>query len=227
MVPFYRYSKPEDNVLVLLLADRHKKSISAFQTLPNVIIRLGTHLCRICARWWWILPRPSLFSQAYGLLVGFVQEGEYPGCSTLSPGEQLFLHRCLASPMKRYQWLHLASQNCVNYNPFVSNAKWFLKINILHGSVLLYRYSNWINTFLRIPLTHTFTTGIFCTAWIGVDHPRAPNSVHSWEAPHCCLSSTVNKRLLLYNTTANCSALIVDNHFALKKGKKKETHTGE
>jgi hypothetical protein len=29
------------------------------------------------------------------------------------------------------------------------------------------------------------------------------------------------------HTTANCSVLIVDNHFALKRRKKKETHTRE
>jgi hypothetical protein len=58
-------------------------------------------------------------------------------------------------------------------------------------------------------------------------HPRAPNSVHSWEAPHCCLSCTANKRLPTPHTPAKSSALIVDNHFALKSGKKIESHTGE
>jgi hypothetical protein len=115
-------------------------------------------------------------------------------------GEQQFLHRCLSSS----RWLHLASENCVNYNPFVSNTKWFLKTKIFHVSVLLGSYSNWINRFLRILLTHTFTTGISCTARIWVEHQRAPNSVHSCEALHFSLFSTVNKWLLLYNTSYNC-----------------------
>jgi hypothetical protein len=144
----------------------------------------------------------SLFTRADWLLLGFIEDSRFPGCSTLPLGRQQFLHRCLFSPMKRDQWLHLASQNCVNYNPFLSNTKWFLKITIFHASALFCSYSNWINRFLNIPWHTPSSLGSLLLSGYGWTIRGFRNQSTVGKLPTAASSVlSTNGWLLLHNTS--------------------------